>query len=578
MNSIENIKELDIFGQGIFLLLNKKQTAKTLVGGILTVVLFLGMLTTFIFMSLDIIQKRKPNTNLENLILYPRPNVTLDSHSFPISFIVQDEYGINIEETKYYKYHAFDIQLIITNDGTKSIINKLDIEYCTRNSFPLIDNETFYSNGIQNYFCVKDQNISISGFFDEPYIRYFVIGLGICKNSTGSNITCAPEQEIKQYLDNRTLYFNTFLQNTMINTQNFNNFINRFIVNKYKATNYGFSKFYEFFVRKQILISDNGFSMEFSQTNEVITLDNEEYDLSIMDKEGYLVTFYFYSSNNLHINRRTYLKIQYVLAQTGALAEVFIRLFGIISYIFSTTSMNKHILNKIYDFDLIKKESVEKSINNSKLIKSVTFHKLLKKNTENFDIEIENTPKVLENFNNDSTNKKLFVEKIENSVIKKEENLDIKDQTNILNIIRNGSEKNYLSFTYSDIIKMNLCCGLSDSLKEKKDLYEKSKVALDEYLDISFIIQKLEEFEKLKLLLLSIDQLAVFNFISKDFCSMNKNKLEESIINRYKELNKDEIKLSETILKFKKNILIQSEDITEVDKKLYDLLRSDLKN
>jgi hypothetical protein len=576
MKSKESIKALDIFGQGIFLLINKQQTAKTLIGGILTIVLFLGMLATFIFMSLDIIQKEKPNVNVEKRILKSRPNITLDKESYPISFVVQDGYGVNIEDPKYYKLHALDIQLIVTSNGSDSIIREVDIEYCTPNSFPFISNETFYSIGIQNYYCVKDQNISVGGYFDEPYIRYFVIAVSICKNSTESNIICAPEEEIKTYLDNRTLYLGTFFQNTIINTQNFDNFINRYVVNRYKAINHGFSKFFEFSLKKQVLNSDNGFSMEFVQTSEVLTFDYEQYDISIMDTEGYLVTFYFYSSNNLEINRRTYLKIQYVLAQTGALGEVFIRLFGIICYIFSTTAMNKHILNKIYDFDLIKKEHVEKSKENTKILKSMTLHKLFNKNSENCDHE--NTSKVLENNYMNSTNKKGNFEKDLISIMKKEVNTDIKDQSNILYIIRNESEKNHLSFTYSEIIKMYLCCGIPDSIKEKKDLYEKSKLALYEYLDISFIIHKLEEFEKLKLLLLSIDQLAVFNFISKDFCSMNNNKLEESTINRYKEFNKDKIKLSETIQKFKKKILIQSEDVTEIDKKLYDLLMDDLKN
>ena len=95
---------------------------------------------------------------------------------------------------------------------------------------------------------------------------------------------------------------------------------------------------------------------------------------------------------------------------------------------------------------------------------------------------------------------------------------------------------------------------INPNLRDKFYLYNKSKLALDEYLDISYIIQKLEELEKLKFVCLNINQLAVFNYISKDICTLSEsNPL--SAIKRFKEFNNDSIKLAQTIASFKNRVI-----------------------
>ena len=65
-----------------------------------------------------------------------------------------------------------------------------------------------------------------------------------------------------------------------------------------------------------------------------------------------------------------------------------------------------------------------------------------------------------------------------------------------------------------------MCCA-GNELNDKANLYDIAKIVLDDYLDISCIIQKLEELEKLKLVCLTYEQLALFNYIAKDLCIMD---------------------------------------------------------
>jgi hypothetical protein len=159
----------------------------------------------------------------------------------------------------------------------------------------------------------------------------------------------------------------------------------------------------------------------------------------------------------------------------------------------------------------------------------------------------------------------------------KEFNYEKSEILDIFKFVDKQNRKNHLKFSNYDIIQMYFCnCLASSKLRNTIDLYQKSITSLDEYLDISFIIQKLEEFEKLKLLCLNYEQLAVFNFTAKDYCSMNDIKQGESTISKYKEFNKDNEKLVAIVANFRKRVNEESE-MSEIDRKLYDLLREDLK-
>jgi hypothetical protein len=585
------VKNCDMFGEGIHLLINKKETANTILGGFLTILLLLGLGGTLIITSIDIFLKEKPLVTVENRILPSRPNMTLDNFTFPLSFFVQDGYAHNYNDPRYYTIELRDVTFINSDNGTTQIDVYHEYESCNPYHFPLISNNTFYSTGLQNYYCIKNQNISVGGYYDEKYVRYLGVNLKTCKNSSESNITCAPEEEIKEYFTNTTFYFGLFYQTNVINTQKYSNFTVPYIINKYKAIKYGTTKYFEIFIQNQFLISDNGFIMEYNEETQIMSHEIDTYDFSDMDSEGYLCCFYLYSSNKQQIYRRNYLKIQDVLAQTGALAEVFIRFFKLICLIFTTTSLNKHILNRIYDFDLINRD-ITKNKNQKGKFKSVTLKKLFDLNNEldenyspsNRIIIKPPEEKEMDNFNaikiqppEEKEMNNLYTANRENRISKRNKVRFLKDSKNILYLINHRRKENNLSFTYFEIIKMYWCCGIPNSIKNKKSLYEKSMNSLDEYLDICYIIKKLEELEKMKFLLLTYEQMAVFNQISKDFCSLNETKQSESSINRFKEFNKDSAKLSETILKFKMKIIENNENLTEIDKKLYDLLRDDLK-
>ena len=236
-----------------------------------------------------------------------------------------------------------------------------------------------------------------------------------------------------------------------------------------------------------------------------------------------------------------------MLANIGALAEVFMHLLRALCYIFTLIKLDKHILNKIFDFDLIKKNSEIDKKSEIFNLKSKTINFLLSNNSV---YNVKQIPSFIGV--NDSQNHKYlynnFVEVSSQKIIPGvlESRIQPKGTHNILNFLSKQNKKQELNFNFFETIRIFCCNCCIGNLKLKSDLYDKAKIVLDDYLDIYYIIQKLEELEKLKIVSLTYEQIAVFNNIAKDFCTLD-DKQNESKFHKFKNLDKDKNKLAEII-------------------------------
>jgi hypothetical protein len=148
----------------------------------------------------------------------------------------------------------------------------------------------------------------------------------------------------------------------------------------------------------------------------------------------------------------------------------------------------------------------------------------------------------------------------------------------IISFFEQRKTRHHLKFSFCEIIMGFLCCRIcvNGSLNAKKKLYRKSNFVVEEFLDITYIIQKLEEFEKFKLTAFSQEQLALFNFISKELISLDSQKTKVHRMTSLKNFNKDKENLVNVILKFKEK-LKNNNELDPVDKKLYELINEEFK-
>jgi hypothetical protein len=615
------IKNMDLFGQGIELRIDKFSKSKTIFGGLLTIIMIFMLFFMFYITSQDVFNKTNPKISLEQQVNKELSPLNLDKNTFPLSFSLMINGNFAIYKPNYFNYYISRRYGKTTDPAL--IEDFYNITQCRKEFFPKVTQEEYDKLNMNQNLCVEDQNITLAGGWNSDYISYLSLRIAIC---TGSD-QCAPYEEIVDFIQSNTFFWNLFYMNTNINPQNFTDPISYNIFNYYKLAKLGSFKLTELFIRPQTLKSDNGFIFQSISHLNSLSYDFDNYDDSAIDDSLTLVDFEFLVSPNIFIYHRNYIKIQEVLASVGGLANLLRILFVILCYTFSIVKRDEIILNKLFEFDLNQKKSLlmyATSKINNKNIKdqkaSIDFVEDSNNKLKNFskenstNVEFIETPKKVINSNSPKKKKALFSNSKDDYILSPQKNFipnnseqpksfkftqspnrkstvplsidpskmlpekNLSEAKKMISLLEKRNTRNQLKFTFCEIVLGFICCSfcINSTLNTKRKLYKKSKILIEEFLDITFIFHKLEEFEKFKLTAFSAEQLALFNFISKELISLDNKKTQTHYMTLMKNFNKDKENLVNLIIQFKEKMK-NNEELDSVDKKLFDFINDEFK-
>jgi hypothetical protein len=541
-------KLIDMFGESIHLNINGQWKSKTVFGGILTIVTFSFLSAAAWLMGNDILYKNQPTTDLEDVLLEERPFYTLDRFNFPMSFCFQDYDQRTYNIPSYFRFEVLNIRTSNVLKTTKT--QSIEYENCTYDHFPNMDSKYLDKAGILSYLCLKNQTIVIGGYWDNEEIQYSTLRLRMCNNQTDGG-TCAPQRDIDKFISDRPIAFNLYFQHSIINPKNYNNPIEYFIFVLYKNIRLSASKVLNIYIKKQQIETDQGFFFDDPKLDHSYAYDNSDNDDSDPIKDS-LMDVNLFVANRQPFYHRRYIKIQTVIANIGGLAKTLFILMYVLSFYISQVKLNKTILNKILEFDVEKE--FDEEIRPARINFQLTFNGIDSPNKREDlrnDSKISSDRGALANYNKYRT----IVESMDKRKLKK---------------------KFTISF-WSILKKPILGPCTSGRTKLKYNLYDKAKDILESYLDISNIVNRFEEYEKFKLVMLSDEQFSMFQFIKKDFCSL-REKMDECEMTKMKSLAKSKEHMIRLISSYIDRLERNPDSITIVDKKLLSLLDNDLKN
>jgi hypothetical protein len=579
------VKFCDILGESIDLNIKHKSKSKTFLGGLLTIATFCVLLGATWSMGNDIIYKDNPSTDLEDQLFLQRPTYYLNKYNFPFSFCFQDYDQNTYNIPKYFRFEIINVKTFNTNSTTVSTY--YEYENCTFAHFPSLTEDYLINAGVGKYLCLKDQNITIGGYWDNEYVQYLTFRVRLCNNATDGGI-CAAQEEIQDFMNSQMFAWNVYFQNSIINPKNYYNATQYYIYDFYKNIRLSTTKLANVFVRSQEIETDIGILFESLANDISFAYDTSDIDDSDPIPDS-LMDINFFVANHKPIFHRKYIKVQEIIANIGGLAKAFLIGMYIVSFYFSTIKLNTTILNKIFYFDL--NESKADLTNNKKAYK-INSH-IVKKFQTNDEIinKIENENKTSNNkiiLSDNGTNALIVNPRIEPRLIKftkvKNESGKVAQNLNTLNLSftkydRTTSGKNKIKFSFCEILfspfsKLIPCCKKN---KLKFKLYKKSQKILLDCLDISNIVFKLEEFEKLKMILLNKEQLAMFQCISKDICTIDERATLYSDISKLKQFVRNKEEMFKMIADYKRKLEVEEENISKVDTKLFGMLDGSIK-
>ena len=548
------LKSLDIYGINVSFTINKESTSKTLVGGILTILSFLTFLIYGYFISQNLLYHKNPviarigyiggnYTDIENILSV-----------IPISFKFE---GIEIDNLfNYFTVFTYYEVLNVSNNEL-IIVEEIPFEKCNKNYYPDISENTYYSEISNESLCLNGTNLKNKPklFLSEGKKGLIFIQLSYCRKEKNPN--CESKEKIMDFINGTKNSFSIKLGITGLYPLNYKNPLLHSLETYSIIPTIHYLKNIDISIQEEDLETDDGYFIE--KSKKIRTFSSfKAFPFFQKDNNDINLAFFTINPSNRIINNiRTYDRIQDILAKFGGMLSFSFHIFPYFVYIISKGRRDEKILNTLLSFT--------NSSDNKNNISSLNYSHL-KSYIDDFKGNFyKNETKLINNYQNDS-DININHGKIQNNKCNKDLQMSIKEENEIKIFLDKwkNSKESKIRFTNWEIVKIYLCqckCFKSKVKSKKELLYFKYKEMINQYLDIPYFISKLEEFDKLKYIIFSKEQLSLFKYISNDKISKNFILQNNHLTNKRKFYNNDK-EISSYIVKFvKKKKKVPSNEI-----------------
>ncbi|KAL4461768.1 hypothetical protein ABPG72_017969 [Tetrahymena utriculariae] len=605
MIMLSAIKSIDIFGRPICLNYKSHDYFRSYFGGITTLAL-IAFLIVYSRNGLEnVLQRQSINYNLVTSKSDHPDLIQLSSNQFM--------FAIRLQQTNFLTNPFLNLTVLQTNQTIDSngkstrAYSIIRMVPCTIEHWQnFLDPEDGDFQTILNRYSISDalcpsiedsKLIYVQGTYFNVNFNYLRIAFTTCT----SNITiCQTDAQLQAQINSAgQIRAQIFFPSVTINPSS----------EKYYKKSIDDTYQYTFIPNTNVVTSDIFVQKNFIQTDEslVISTDSSKkldaftnienrFDAQYQQgkKNGDQAVFYLRRSLTTYKYDRSFKSLQSFLSELGGIAQVFISVLSICFFLLYAALFKVQLINELYDIDLKSKKYIKSDqqlvcnetdeqnkiiISNQKKnnINNLEIPSSLKKQTVNvYSFEVEDqikqttekrllndvnqnqSPGIIEQHKNSilyNIQNQSESETIEHQLFSSKKNFESQEKTNLLwvkfNIMLNQYQKVKLSF--------KLFLHLLTCKKYFKDdlfpLFSKSLAHINEDLDISIILYKLQEIEKLKNILLDENQRNLFSFFPKPLIKLSKpfqrrqsiHGSPKQVLNQWKSKIQEDLKQSQKI-------------------------------
>ncbi|KAL4469410.1 hypothetical protein ABPG74_004663 [Tetrahymena malaccensis] len=560
-----SITQIDQFGNNIQLLYQKKPKHITFFGGLTTILNGILLIIVAYSYGAELVYKQNPITNFSEESIRQPEQYNMTPSVFNMAFGMQNPVTFDqfIDESIYSISVIRNQMTKVYNQTTKQydqVWNSIDIgPYpCDLSNFQVKDSFSYFQQlaGIDQMYCFNqtDNQASISGDFEADFFQSIEFFIYQCQNKTEEEaadlikngqrvIICKSQDEIDEILMNG--YFAAYYTDKLINPKIIDQPFTTFPRDIFWPTSNKLMKELTMYWRNVYIESDIGIASEqkIIQRDVTFSYSTEQITLAQSNQFIHLVIRFEKAKQSRYF--RQYIKIQDVLAQISGVMNLFFLISSLICKKISELDQVQCLVNDIFSFQSIENEiqeknnlkQMEKYQKEQKTVKNLQQQKSTiqqKKSLNNCQQNMKNkvqSTSLAETNNlyesqkdnldqNSSTKNKQFSEIFFNLNKRFNEPDQInpndkkeKDQEKfILNFMKQTTQTLQLYY-YEYLLYYLFPCSKRASRKKKQ--LEFSKQVVDKHLDIMYLIRKLQEIDKLKMLLLSEEQIKLFNYLPK---------------------------------------------------------------
>jgi len=362
-----NLLDFDIYSRRISFFYRNKEKIGSSLGFMLTVLYAMISLVLFLYYLSKSL--RREEMTASDSTIYPTnyPYIDINNDIFYLAFGLEHPNKIirYIDERIYYPEIVYVEMIKEAGAFTERKETILNFERCNYLKFGKDYQNLFQKEEVYNSYCLKDFNLTLGGGFKYNKISYIRINIYPCVNNTENNNHCLPQSEIDYYLT--STYFSVLARDIGLNPSNYS-FPALPIIQDIR-TNIDKSVKSEFILYFGIAEIDTDMGFFSSQIKKDTYLkyinsyhsifyyeDNYEENGNATKKE--ILTAQIRLQDNIYFQKRTYIKMSQVLSTTGGYMQVISTIFSLISILTKKISLEKKLLNSLFNFNLRQKKII----------------------------------------------------------------------------------------------------------------------------------------------------------------------------------------------------------------------------
>ena len=347
----------DSFGVGINFYLRGYRDYRSKLGGFVTMIIYIITIICGIFFSKELIQKTNPSfsTSTSN---YPNPKkINYPDNTFFIIGLTVD--FLPFIDNSIYRPIAFINKKI--NGTEEPEIKNLSVETCNKvfNQDYKFYDEIKHLN-LSNFYCISlnqtkngvdNNDLYMNEFWGNEGFQMLQIKIFNCNAIAENKTECASNDIIKERLKSPIISYYTL--NNYIDT---NYYKNPFIRGVYETFYYvSYKKFISAtqYLKHMQIHSDVGLLFSEEEINEDNTVDSMIEYSEADPEDGKIFTMSIQITNKIEIYSRSYLKLQDLGAEIGAVYGALNMVFRVIFQFYNNSILFSKIIN---NFFLIKED------------------------------------------------------------------------------------------------------------------------------------------------------------------------------------------------------------------------------
>ena len=350
--------DLDMYSNRISFFSNNRERIGSYFGLILTIIYFIVFIILIVIYSLDAVKRTDIRVYDSTSFSSQTPFINIDSSLINFAFGLEDRISSNrfIDPSIYYPEILY-LERIKLPGGEFQTQKRVTLKYerCSKERFGKNYKDLLVENELNNSYCLSDFNLTLAGGYKYDIMNYIRIKIIPCVNSTQNNYTCKTKDEIDYYINGG--YLSILFMDIGLNPSNFSYPIVHTLQDLYTTVDKKI--FRDFILNFQIdeIETDTGLISEKIYKEKYLHfLSNEQSFYFRSDEEYYsgkqICAIQIRLSHLIHIQRRSYKKLQESFSIIGGYMQLLSTVFTFISLVISKLNLELKIMNELFFFNI----------------------------------------------------------------------------------------------------------------------------------------------------------------------------------------------------------------------------------